>query len=106
MRSDRPAARGHSDADLLVHWLAEANDGAGAASLAVFMRYRALVTTELERVGGLSPMDAVRRVATVFHRARAPRADLVGLSLRDRLVAVAREVADNPPANEPQQLET
>jgi hypothetical protein len=89
---DEGGGRGLSDADLLARWLDEANDDAGESSVAVFIRYREVVRTELEQVGGLSPLDAVQMVGTVFHRAQEARADLAGLPLRERLAAVAREV--------------
>jgi hypothetical protein len=100
LTSPHESSGGLSDAELLSRWLDEANDDAGAASMTVFKRYRELVRIELERLGGLSSLDAVQRVATVFHRAQDARANLAGLTLRDRLVAVAREVA-GPPFNEP-----
>lgn len=90
---DETGGRGLLDADLLARWLDEANDDAGASSVAVFIRYREVVRTELEQVGGLSPLDAVQKVGTVFHRAQEARADLAELPLRERLITVAREVA-------------
>jgi hypothetical protein len=90
---DETGGRGRSDADLLTRWLDEANDDAGASSVAVFIRYREVVRAELEQVGGLAPLHAVQKVGTVFHRAQEARPDLAGLPLRERLVTVAREVA-------------
>jgi hypothetical protein len=90
---DQSGGRGLSDDELLARWLDEANDDAGAASVAVFIRYREAVRGELERLG-LSPLDAVQQVGTVFHRAQEERADLAPLPLRERLITVAREVPE------------
>jgi hypothetical protein len=84
--------RGLSDGELLARWLDQADDDGGASSLAVFMRYRDAVRSELERMG-LAPLHAVQEVSSVFHKAREERADLARLSLHDRLMTVAREVA-------------
>lgn len=81
------------DDELLARWLNEANDDAGAASVAVFIRYREAVRGELEWLG-LSPLDAVQQIDTVFHRAQEERADLDPLPLRERLITVAREVPE------------
>jgi len=85
--------RGLSDGELLARWLDEANDDAGVASLAVFIRYRDAVRSELERMG-LAPLHAVGEVSSVFHKAQEERTDLAHLPLRERLITVAREVAE------------
>jgi hypothetical protein len=92
---DQSGGRGLSDDELLVRWLNEANDDGGAASIAVFIRYREAVRLELERLG-LSPLGAVQQVSTVFHKSQEERADLAPLSLRERLITVAREVTELP----------
>lgn len=91
--SDQVGGRGLSDDELLARWLDEANDDAGAVSVAVFIRYREAVRAELERLG-LSPLDAVQQVNTVFHRAQEKRTDLAPLPLRERLITVARELTE------------
>lgn len=91
-----PDGRGATDDELLTRWLDESYDDAGATSVAVFIRYRQLVRTELERAG-LAPLDAVMRVATVFHRAQGNRPDIPNdTPLRERLLIVAREVGADP----------
>lgn len=91
-----PDGRGLSDDELLTRWLDESYDDAGATSVAVFIRYRQVVRTELERAG-LAPLDAVKRVATVFHRAQGNRPDIPDdTPLRERLLIVAREVGADP----------
>lgn len=90
---DQAGGRGLSDGELLARWLDEGNDDAGASSIAVFTRYRNAVRSELERMG-LAPLHAVQEVSNVFHKAREERADLAHLPLDDRLMTVAREVAE------------
>lgn len=87
---------GLSDGELLAQWLNERDDDDGAASVAVFIRYRELVRTELERTG-LVPLEAVKRVGTVFFIAHGSRPDIPDETpLRERLLAVAREVGNDP----------
>jgi hypothetical protein len=94
-RMDAPAPGGPPDGSLsdhvlLTRWLDESYEDAGATSVAVFIRYRELVRTALERAG-LAPLDAVKRVGTVFHRAQGHRPDIpANRSLRERLLTVAR----------------
>lgn len=84
------------DHELLTRWLDENYEDAGATSVAVFIRYRELVRTGLERAG-LAPLDAVKRVATVFHRAQGNRPDIpANTPLRERLLIVAQEVGADP----------
>jgi hypothetical protein len=64
------------------------------------MRYREDIRRELERVG-VMPLGMVRSVELVFARARERRAHLDGLLLRDRLIAVAREVGQEQQTNSP-----
>jgi hypothetical protein len=100
-RLDKPAldpldGKEPPDCGLLPLWLDDTNDEFGAVSLAVFIRYREDVQRELERLG-LSPLEAVQRVVTVFERAHANRASVPPeTSLRERLLLVAREVARAP----------
>lgn len=90
---DHAGGRGLSDGELLARWLDEANDDAGVASMAVFICYRDAVRSELERMG-LAPLHAVGEVRSVFHKAQEERTDLAHLPLRERLITVAREVAE------------
>jgi hypothetical protein len=91
-----PVGRGLPDAELLRRWLDETSDDAGATSVAVFIRYRELVRIELERAG-LAPLDAVKRVGTVFLRAQGSRPDIPAETpLRERLLIVSREVGHDP----------
>ncbi|HEU0298780.1 MAG TPA: hypothetical protein VFR37_04980 [Longimicrobium sp.] len=74
----------------------ERDDDTGATSVAVFIRYRELVRTELERAG-LAPLEAVKRVGTVFFLAQESRPEIPAETpLRERLLIVAREVANDP----------
>ena len=89
--------RGLSDGELLARWLNERDDDTGATSVAVFIRYRELVRTELERAGGLAPLEAVQRVGTVFFVAQGVRPDIPAETpLRERLLIVACEVGNDP----------
>lgn len=79
-----------SDDELLVRWLQE-SDGSGAVSVRVFLRYRESVRIEIEKLAGLSPVDANQWVLAVFGRARRraePRTPLP-----ECLIATVREVA-------------
>jgi hypothetical protein len=88
--------RGLSDGELLARWLNERDDDTGATSVAVFIRYRELVRTELERAG-LAPLEAVKRVGTVFFVAQGVRPGIPAETpLRERLLIVAREVGTDP----------
>lgn len=88
---DQAGGRGRSDGELLARWLDEASDDIGVASVAVFICYRDTVRSELERLG-LSPLHAVQKVGSVFHKAQQNRVDLARLPLRERLTTVAREI--------------
>ena len=84
------------DHELLTRWLDENYEDAGATSVAVFIRYRELVRPELEGAG-LAPLDTVKRVGTVFHRAQEHRPDIpADTPLRERLLIVARELGADP----------
>jgi hypothetical protein len=80
-----------SDAELLRRYQDESADDDGEPFMAIYMRYRDTVRTELE-AGGLSPADAENRVGAVFIRALndSPQRDEV--PLRERLFALAREI--------------
>jgi hypothetical protein len=80
-----------TDNELLRQWLDD--EVTGETYIAVYVRYRPVVRDELERAG-LAPLEAENRVGSVFIRAADTR-DTMGkdVSLRDRFVAVAREVA-------------
>jgi hypothetical protein len=88
--------RGLPDAELLRQWLDDTYEDAGATSVAVFIRYRELVRTELERTG-LAPLDAVKRVGTVFLRAQGSRPDIpADTPRRERLLIVTRAIGNDP----------
>jgi hypothetical protein len=85
-----------SDTDLLSAWLSEEEDGAGTgeAFLVVYSRYRVAVHDEMVQAG-LERREAENRVGSVFLRAQdAPVPP--DTPLRERLMAVAREVAADP----------
>lgn len=88
--------RGLTDGELLSRWLDERNDDDGAMSVVVFIRYRELVRVELERAG-LTPLNAVERVSTVFHLAQGNHPHIPpDTPLRERLLTIAREVGIDP----------
>jgi hypothetical protein len=83
-----------SDEELLRQYRDETADNDGEPFMAIYMRYRERVRAELE-AAGLSPADAEIRVGSVFIQAmNDPRGD--GLSLRERLLALARVVGADP----------
>jgi hypothetical protein len=83
-----------SDDQLLRLYRDEAVDNDGEPFMAIYMRYRQRVRAELE-ASGLSPADAESRVGSVFIQAmNNPRDD--GLSLRERLLALARAIGADP----------
>lgn len=80
-----------SDAELLRRYQDESADDDGEPFMVIYMRYRDTVRAELE-AAGLTPADAENRVGAVFIRALndPPRRD--GVSLRERLLALAHEI--------------
>jgi hypothetical protein len=82
-----------TDAEVLTRWLKEP-DADGAITLTVFRRYRDTIRQALQECG-LSPRRAVELVAEVLVRARSARPET---TLRDRLLASAREVVDDASA--------
>lgn len=80
-----------TDDELLRQWLDV--EVTGETYIAIYVRYRPIVRDELER-GGLAPLEAENRVGSVFIRAADTRDTMPDdVSLRDRFLAVAREVA-------------
>ncbi|HST58408.1 MAG TPA: hypothetical protein VLK84_06970 [Longimicrobium sp.] len=80
-----------TDDELLRQWLDE--EVTGETYIAIYVRYRPIVRDELER-GGLAPLEAENRVGSVFIRAADTRDTMPDdVPLRDRFLAVAREVA-------------
>lgn len=88
-----PDPRAPTDAEVLTRWLKEP-DADGAITLTVFRRYRETIRQALQE-RGLAPRRAVELVAEVLARARSARPETI---LRDRLLASAREVADEASA--------
>ena len=84
-----------SDDELLRRYLGDEPDDDGETFMAIYTRHRLAVRAELE-AAGLLPQEAENRVGTVFIRALDERSDSAELSLRDRLLALAREVAQDP----------
>lgn len=79
------------DDELLRQWLDD--EVTGETYIAIYVRYRPLVRDELERAG-LAPLEAENRVGSVFIRAADTRDTMAeDVSLRDRFLAVVREVA-------------
>jgi hypothetical protein len=80
-----------SNADLLRRWLDQ--EAEGETFITIYGRFRGDVREALEAVG-LQPMDAENRVGYVFAQAEAARRELPPETpLRDRLLAVVREIA-------------
>lgn len=79
-----------SDDELLVRWLQE-SDGSGAASVRVFLRYRESVRIEIEKLAGLSPVDANQWVIAVFERAHRKAESRTPLA--ERLITTVEELA-------------
>lgn len=80
-----------SDAELLRQYRDEATDNDGEPFMAIYMRYRDTVRAELE-AAGLLPADAENRVGAVFIRALNDPPQREGVPLRERLLALAREI--------------
>lgn len=95
MPHDEGDADDLSDDELLRRYLADDENDDGETFIAIYTRYRVPVREELE-AAGLPPQDAENRVGTVFIRALDQRPDLPVGSLRERLLALAREVAQDP----------
>ncbi len=81
----------HSDAELLRRYHDESADNDGEPFMAIYMRYRDIVRAALEATG-LSPADAENRVGSVFIQALNDPARRDGVSFRERLLALAREI--------------
>jgi hypothetical protein len=84
-----------SDDELLRRYLGDEADDDGETFIAIYTRHRVAVRAELE-AAGLPPQEAENRVGTVFIRALDQHPDSAELSLRDRLLVLAREVARDP----------
>lgn len=83
-----------SDEELLRLYRDEAVDNDGEHFMAIYMRYRERVRSELE-AAGLSPADAESRVGSVFIQAlNDPKPDEI--TLCERLLALARAVGADP----------
>lgn len=80
-----------SDAELLRRYQDESVDDDGEPFMAIYMRYRDTVRAELE-AARLSPADAENRVGAVFIRALNDPPQRDGVSLRESLLALAREI--------------
>lgn len=80
------------DDELLRRYLADEPDDDGETFMAIYTRHRLAVRAELE-AAGLPPQEAENRVGAVFMRALDQHPDSAELSLRDRLLVLAREVA-------------
>jgi hypothetical protein len=83
-----------SDEELLRWYQDESTDHNGEPFMVIYMRYREPVRAEME-AAGLTPADAESRVGAVFIRAMND-AQSDGVTLRERLVALARALAADP----------
>jgi hypothetical protein len=83
-----------SDAELLRRYHDESADDDGEPFMAIYMRYREAVRAALE-AAGLSAADAENRVGAVFIRALNERERDGRVFLRERLLALAREIGSD-----------
>jgi len=91
----RPSVETLSDSDLQRAWFDDRDDD-GLAFNEVYRRYRDQVRAAMQ-AAGLDLRAAEVRVGSVFLRTRYDSAGIpMSVSLRDRLFAVAREVAGDP----------
>ena len=88
-----------SDAELLAAWLDDDHEDNGETYLAIYTRFRDAVREAMVRCG-LPPREAEQRVGSVFHRTRDTLFP-TDTPLPDRLLAVARGVADDPDWTQP-----
>jgi hypothetical protein len=80
-----------SDEELLRRNQDDATDNDGEPFMAIYMRYRDTVRAALE-AAGLSPADAENRVGAVFIQALNDPPQRDGVLLRERLLALARDI--------------
>lgn len=83
-----------TDADLQAAWLDDEHEDSGETFITVYNRYRDEVR-EAMVLTGLEPREAENRVGSVFLRAREAVVP-VDMPLRERLLKVARTVANDP----------
>jgi hypothetical protein len=79
-----------SDEELLRRYQDDATDNDGEPFMAIYMRYRD--TVRAVEAAELSPADAENRVGAVFIQALNDPPQRDGVLLRERLLALARDI--------------